>query len=70
MAQRLGSGLGSLGVMKVYILIEGESDTTKDDNVVLEAKATSAPAEVKTGALSAPQITGGGPNASRMQHAR
>ena len=56
--------------MKVYILIEGESDTTKDDNVVLEAKATSAPAEVKTGALSAPQITGGGPNASRMQHAR
>ena len=59
MAQRLGSGLGSLGVMKVYILIEGEADTTKDDNVVLEAKATSAPAEVKTGALSAPQITGG-----------
>jgi hypothetical protein len=59
MAQRLGSGLGSRGVMKVYILIEGEADTTKDDNVVLEAKATSTPVEVKTGALSAPQITGG-----------
>jgi uncharacterized protein (DUF2252 family) len=52
MAERLGSGLGSLGVTKVYILIEGETDTTKEDNVVLEAKETSAPAEVTTGALS------------------
>jgi hypothetical protein len=27
-------------VLKVYILIEGEADTIKEDNVVLEAKAT------------------------------
>jgi uncharacterized protein (DUF2252 family) len=51
MAQRLGSGLGSLGVVKVYILVEGPSETAADDNIVLEAKASGVPAEVEAGAL-------------------
>jgi len=41
-AERLGSGLGSLGVVKIYVLIEGptKADT---DNLLLECKETRAP---------------------------
>jgi len=52
--QKLGSGVGSLGKLRYYILIEGPSTSTSDD-VILEIKqeTTSAVAEVNNGQLPA-----------------
>jgi uncharacterized protein (DUF2252 family) len=52
--QKLGSGVGSLGKLRYYILIEGPSTSTTDD-VILEIKqeTTSAVAEVNNGQLPA-----------------
>ncbi|MBB6186451.1 DUF2252 family protein [Rhodanobacter sp. MP7CTX1] len=52
--QKLGSGVGSLGKLRYYILIEGPSTSTSDD-VILEIKqeTTSAVAEVDNGQLPA-----------------
>ena len=52
--QKLGSGVGSLGKLRYYILIEGPSTSTTDD-VILEIKQeiTSAVAEVNNGQLPA-----------------
>lgn len=52
--QKLGSGVGSLGKLRYYILIEGPSTATSDD-VILEIKqeTTSAVAEVDNGQLPA-----------------
>lgn len=47
-ARRLGSGLGSLGVRKIYLLIEGPTDAA-DDNIVLEAKECVLPAPIEAG---------------------
>jgi uncharacterized protein (DUF2252 family) len=52
-AKRLGSGLGSLGVEKIYVLLEG-STTSPDDNVIVELKECMAPAPVEAGALPTP----------------
>jgi uncharacterized protein (DUF2252 family) len=52
--QKLGSGVGSLGKLRYYILIEGPSTSTSDD-VILEIKqeTISAVAEVNNGQLPA-----------------
>jgi uncharacterized protein (DUF2252 family) len=52
--QKLGSGVGSLGKLRYYVLIEGPSTSTSDD-VILELKqeTTSAVAEVDNGQLPA-----------------
>jgi uncharacterized protein (DUF2252 family) len=52
--QKLGSGVGSLGKLRYYILIEGPSTSTSDD-VILEIKqeTVSAVAEVNNGQLPA-----------------
>ncbi|OOG41584.1 DUF2252 family protein [Rhodanobacter sp. C05] len=52
--QKLGSGVGSLGKLRYYILIEGPSTSTSDD-VILEIKqeTASAVAEVDHGQLPA-----------------
>jgi uncharacterized protein (DUF2252 family) len=52
--QKLGSGVGSLGKLRYYILIEGPSTSTSDD-VILEIKqeTTSAVAEANNGQLPA-----------------
>lgn len=57
-AERLGSGLGSLGVLKIYILIAGRSEAP-DDNVILEAKASAIASEVETKALALAPTAGG-----------
>ena len=44
--QKLGSGIGSLGKLRYYVLIEGPSTSTSDD-VILELKQ-SAPSVVAT----------------------
>lgn len=54
-AIKLKSGLGSLGVLKVWMVVEGPSAETDEDNVVLEAKASYAPAAAEMQALPAPQ---------------
>jgi uncharacterized protein (DUF2252 family) len=41
-ARRLNSGLGSLGVQKIYVLVEGNSDKAKDD-IILEVKEQPLP---------------------------
>ena len=57
--QKLGSGVGSLGKLRYYILIEGPSTSTSDD-VILEVKqeTTSAVAEVNNGQLPAADYNG------------
>lgn len=52
--QKLGSGVGSLGKLRYYVLIEGPSTSTSDD-VILELKqeTASAVAEVDNGQLPA-----------------
>lgn len=52
--QKLGSGVGSLGKLRYYILIEGPSTATSDD-VILEVKqeVSSVVAEVDNGQLPA-----------------
>lgn len=52
-ARRLRSGLGSLGVLKIYILLEGPT-TGAADNFIVEAKECTVPAPVKSGALPRP----------------
>lgn len=42
LARRLNSGLGSQGVQKIYVLVEGKSDKAKDD-IILEAKEQPVP---------------------------
>ena len=52
--QKLGSGIGSLGRLRYYVLVEGPSTSTSDD-VILEVKqeVSSAVAEVDNGQLPA-----------------
>jgi uncharacterized protein (DUF2252 family) len=52
--QKLGSGVGSLGKLRYYILLEGPSSSTSDD-VILEMKQTtgSSVAQVDSGRLPA-----------------
>ncbi|NII73463.1 uncharacterized protein (DUF2252 family) [Dyella sp. SG562] len=52
--QKLGSGIGSLGRLRYYVLVEGPSTSTSDD-VILELKqeVSSAVAEVDDGQLPA-----------------
>ncbi|WP_346949632.1 DUF2252 family protein [Dyella sp.] len=52
--QKLGSGIGSLGRLRYYVLVEGPSTSTSDD-VILEVKqeVSSAVAEVDDGQLPA-----------------
>jgi uncharacterized protein (DUF2252 family) len=52
--QKLGSGVGSLGKLRYYVLIEGPSSSTSDD-VILELKqqATSAVARASGGQMPA-----------------
>ena len=52
--QKLGSGIGSLGKLRYYVLIEGPSTATSDD-VILELKqeVSSVVAEADNGQLSA-----------------
>jgi uncharacterized protein (DUF2252 family) len=53
-ARRQHSGLGSLGVDKYYILIEGDS-TSQDDDQILEAKEQRLPSLFKEGSTPASQ---------------
>lgn len=64
-AERLGSGLGSLGVTKIYVLIEGPTKAP-DDNILLECKESRPPAMVLEGAL---QAKGGDTEAERVSRA-
>lgn len=63
--QKLGSGVGSLGKLRYYVLIEGPSSSTSDD-VILEMKqeVSSVVAEVDNGQL--PASTYGSNEANRV----
>ncbi|NBU96896.1 MAG: DUF2252 domain-containing protein [Spirochaetia bacterium] len=50
-ARRLNSGLGSQGITKIYLLIEGSSTGTSDD-IILEAKIQKLPSLFQSGKLS------------------
>jgi uncharacterized protein (DUF2252 family) len=52
--QKLGSGVGSLGKLRYYVLIEGPSSSTSDDLILeLKQELASAVAEVDNGQLPA-----------------
>lgn len=65
--QKLGSGVGSLGKLRYYVLIEGPSSSTSDD-VILEVKqeVSSAVAEVDNGQLPAADYSGSEANRVAM----
>lgn len=50
-ARRLNSGLGSQGITKIYLLIEGSTAGTSDD-IILEAKIQKLPSLFLSGTLS------------------
>lgn len=56
-AQRLHSGLGSLGTDKYYILIEGKT-ASPDDDVILQMKEQRLPSMFNEGSLSTSQYQG------------
>src|SRR6266487_2499984 len=56
-ARRLHSGLGSLGVGKYYVLIEGES-LSQDNDQILEVKEQMLPSLFKEGSLSLSHYNG------------
>ena len=53
-ARRLDAGIGSLGVVRYYVLIEGGSSSTSDDRILDVKQQRSAPSQ--TGLLTAAQI--------------
>lgn len=65
--QKFGSGVGSLGKLRYWVLIEGASSATSDD-VILELKqeTTSAVAEVDNGQLPAADYSGNEANRVAM----
>ncbi|MBI0329557.1 DUF2252 family protein [Burkholderia plantarii] len=65
--QKIGSGVGSLGKLRYYILIEGPSSSTSDD-VILEAKQETASAvAVASGNGQALASADGGNDAARVE---